>query len=55
MLLNHAKELKKEANLDTKLFTSSALFVCNMWDKITSNDHVEDVKKTQIEELTKKF
>jgi len=54
VLLNHAKELKKEANLNTKLFTSSALFVCNMWDKIPSND-VEDVKKTQVEKLTKKL
>jgi len=46
--------LKKEAKLDLKLFTSCALFVCNMWDKIPANN-VEEVKKTQIAKLTKKL
>jgi len=54
LLLNHATKLKKEANMDIKLFTSCALFVCNMWDQIPAKD-VEEVKKTQIEILTKKL
>ena len=40
--------------MDVKLFTSCALFVCNKWDDIPAKD-VEDVKKKQIETLTKKW
>lgn len=54
LLLNYATELKKEANMDLKLFTSCALFVCNMWDQIPA-ENVQEVKKKQIEKLTKKL
>lgn len=54
LLLNNATKLKKEANIDLKLFTSCALFVCNMWDQIPVKD-VQEVKKNQIEKLTKKL
>ncbi|KAL9963737.1 hypothetical protein ACROYT_G027271 [Oculina patagonica] len=54
VLLNHVKELKEKANMDVKLFTFCALFVCNMWDQIPA-ENVEDVKRTQIEKLTKKL
>ena len=40
--------------MDLKLFTSCALFVCNMWDQIPA-ENVEAVKKEQIEKLTKKL
>ncbi|KAL9963746.1 hypothetical protein ACROYT_G027280 [Oculina patagonica] len=53
-LLNHAAMLKEKASMDVKLFTSCALFVCNMWDQIPA-ENVEDVKRTQIQKLTKKF
>ncbi|XP_078380448.1 uncharacterized protein LOC144663395 [Oculina patagonica] len=54
MLLNHATTLKEKANMDVKLFTSCALFVCNMWDQIPA-ENVEEVKRTQIQKLTKKL
>ena len=54
LLLNYATKLKKEANLDLKLFTSCALFVCNMWDQIPA-ENVEEVRRAQIENLTKKL
>lgn len=54
LLLNYATELKKEASMDLKLFTSCALFVCNMWDQIPA-ENVQEVKKKQIEKLTKKL
>ena len=54
LLLNYAAKLKKEANMDLKLFTSCALFVCNMWDQIPAKN-VQEVKKKQIENLTKKL
>lgn len=54
LLLNYATELKKEANMDLKLFTSCALFVCNMWDQVPA-ENVQEVKKKQIEKLTKKL
>lgn len=54
MLLSRASRLKKEANMDLKLFTSCALFVCNKWDEIQPSE-VEEVKSEQIEKLTKKL
>ena len=54
MLLNRAKQLKEDAKMDLRLFTSSVLFVCNMWDQIPA-ENVEEVKRTQIEKLTKKL
>ncbi|XP_078380451.1 uncharacterized protein LOC144663397 [Oculina patagonica] len=54
MLLNHATTLKEKANMDVKLFTSCALFVCNLWDQIPA-ENVEEVKRTQIQKLTKKL
>ncbi|XP_078380423.1 uncharacterized protein LOC144663376 [Oculina patagonica] len=54
VLLNYATKLKKEANMDVKLFASCALFVSNMWDQIPA-ENVEEVKRTQIEKLTKKL
>ena len=52
MLLREAKTLKKTAGMDDRLFTTCALFVSNFWDEIPA-ENVEDVKKTQIEKLTK--
>ena len=40
--------------MDVRLFTTCALFVSNMWDQIPPKD-VEDVKRKQIEKLTKKM
>ena len=40
--------------MDIKLFTSCALFVCNFWDQIPA-ENVEEVKKIQVEKLTKKL
>ena len=54
LLLDYATKLKKKANMDLKLFTSCALFVCNFWDQIPA-EHAEEVKKTQIRSLTKKL
>ena len=54
LLLNYAAKLKKEANMNLKLFASCALFVCNMWDQIPLKD-VQKVKKEQIKKLTKKL
>ena len=54
VLLNYATKMKKEANMDVKLFTSCALFVCNFWDQIPA-ENVDEVKKNQMEKLTKKL
>ena len=54
MLLNYAKRLKKDANMDVRLFTSCTLFVCNMWDQIPA-ENADEVKRQQIEKLTKKL
>ena len=40
--------------MDVRLFTTCTLFVSNMWDQIPHED-VEDVKRKQIEKLTKKM
>ena len=40
--------------MDLELFTGCTLFVSNKWDQIESEER-EEVKKAQIEKLTKKL
>lgn len=53
-LLVSAQALKKNTKVDLALFTGCTLFVANKWDLI-ERDEREEVKKAQIEKLTKRL
>ena len=53
-LLTYAQNLKENAEVDLALLTGCTLFVANKWDLI-ENEEREEVKKAQIEKLSKKL